>query len=455
MMVESIDAARRRHQAPSPTRIPPHNLEAEESLLGAMLLSQEAIAAALEVGLSSMCFYKPAHGHVFDAIAHLYGEGAPADPVTVAEVLSRHGHLEAIGGPATLISLQARTPAIGNATRYGRIVEEHALLRRLIGAGGDIVELGYSLPDDVGAAVDEAEARVFDVAQHRVAESISPLREVLERQLDHLESLGEQGLAITGLPTGFRELDKQLSGLQPSNLIVLGARPSMGKTALALNMAAYAATHVSAKVLIFSLEMNERELGQRLLAAEARVDSTKLRNGQLDAADWARISTAVGRLAEAPIFIDDNPHLTTMEIRAKARRHKSREGLDLVVVDYLQLMSQSGAENRQNEVAEVSRGLKLLARELDVPVLALSQLSRNPDNRADKRPVLADLRDSGGIEQDSDTVIFIFRDELYDRDSADRGVAEIHVAKQRSGPVGLSRLAFLPYPSFANLAGDR
>ncbi len=451
-MVTSIDDSRRRHQATAGARVPPHNVVAEESLLGAMLLSQDAIASSLEVGLHADDFYKPAHGHVYDAITTLYGRGEPADPVTVAELLSRAGHLDAVGGPAILITLQAGTPAIGNAARYARIVEEHALLRRLIRAGGDVVELGYSLPDDVGGAVDLAEATVFGVAQHRVTESGSTLRDILSRQLDHLERLEEQGGDhITGIPTGFIDLDRQLSGLQPSNLIIVGGRPGTGKTALGLGMAAHAATHAGAKVLIFSLEMTEGELGGRLLAAEARVNSADIRDGRLSPAEWVRINAAVGKLSEVPIFIDDNPHLTIMELRAKARRHQSREGLDLVVIDYLQLMTGAG-ENRQLEVAEVSRGLKLLARELRVPVVALSQLSRNTEQRADKRPMLADLRDSGGIEQDADTVIFVYRDELYYPDSPDRGMAEINVAKQRSGPVGMSRLAFLPFPRFANMA---
>jgi replicative DNA helicase len=451
-MVASSDDVRRRQQASAATRVPPHNVVAEESLLGAMLLSQDAIASALEVGLAADAFYKPAHGHIYDAITTLYGRGDPADPVTVAEHLTRAGQLEVIGGPATLISLQAGTPTIGNAARYARIVEEHALLRRLIRAGGDVVELGYSLPDDVGAAVDLAEATVFGVAQHRVTESGSSLHDILSRQLDQLELLEQQGgNHLTGIPTGYTELDKQLSGLQPSNLIIIGGRPGTGKTALAMGMAAHAATHAGTKVLVFSLEMTEAELGQRLLAAEARVNSAAIRDGKLSVSEWGRINAAVARLAEAPVFIDDNPHLTIMELRAKARRHQSREGLDLVVIDYLQLMTGTG-ENRQLEVAEVSRGLKLLARELRIPVVALSQLSRNTEQRADKRPMLADLRDSGGIEQDADTVIFVYRDELYYADSPDRGMAEINVAKQRSGPVGMSRLAFLPHPSFVNMA---
>jgi replicative DNA helicase len=402
-MAQSIDDARRRqpgmsgrHQGASGARVPPHNLQAEESLLGAMLLSRDAIVAAVEVQLSADDFYKPAHGHVFDAVTSLYAAGDPADPVTVAESLSRAGVLEAIGGPAILISLQAGTPAIGNAGRYARIIEEHSLLRRLIRVAGDIAEIGYGLPEDVAGAVDEAEAMVFDVAQRRVTDSMATIRDLLSAQLDHLEALFERNQEITGVPTGFIDLDRQLAGLQPSNLIIIGGRPGTGKTSFALGLAAHAALEARTPVLVFSLEMSHRELTQRLLCSEARVDATRMRNGKLLESDWPKISHAVGRLGEAPIFIDDNPHLTIMEIRAKARRLKSREGLGLIVIDYMQLMSgRSNAENRQVEVSEMSRGLKILARELNVPVIALSQLSRNLESRADKRPVLADLRESG------------------------------------------------------------
>ena len=401
-MVQAFDDARRRSSSGSVARVPPHNLEAEESLLGAMLLSRDAIVAAVEAQLGQDDFYKPAHGHVFEAITALYGQGEPADPVTVAEELRRAGLLEGIGGPATLISLQARTPAIGNATRYATIVEEYALLRRLIAVAGEIAEMGYSVPDDVLAAIDAAEALVFDVAQRRVTDSMLPIRELLERHLDHIEALYERGQDIIGVPTGYVDLDQQLAGLQPSNLVIVGGRPGTGKTSFSLGMAAHAALDGRHPVLVFSLEMSHLELTQRLLCSEARVDASRMRNGRLLETDWPKISHAVGRLAEAPIHIDDNPHLTVMEIRAKARRLKSRQGLGLIVIDYLQLMTgRQSAENRQVEVSEISRGLKILARELEVPVVALSQLSRNLETRADKRPVLADLRESGCVTADT------------------------------------------------------
>ncbi|MDQ3641177.1 MAG: replicative DNA helicase [Actinomycetota bacterium] len=841
-MAQSIEDARRRQpgasgrQGASTTRVPPHNLQAEESLLGAMLLSRDAIVAAVEVQLSADDFYKPAHGHIYDAVTSLYAQGDPADPVTVAESLSRAGVLEAIGGPALLITLQAGTPSIGNAGRYARIIEEHSLLRRLIRVAGDIAEMGYSLPEDVANTVDEAEAMVFDVAQRRVTDSMATIRDLLSAQLDHLEALFERNQEITGVPTGFIDLDRQLAGLQPSNLVIIGGRPGTGKalaldtpiptptgwttmgdlaagddvlddaghpcrvtyatpvmtdrvcyevtfddgsrivadadhqwfaygfpacdfparksfrqaqyqlgrpvtypqlsrdpsshrrlprvvttqqmvdegvhawnggcpnwylplakpldlpeadlpvdpyvlgcwlgdgkttgseitvgeedqdhfhaeftaagygferraalqwatvpvagkgawqgyagprrvltrelratgllrgagkhipaaylrastrqrlallqglldtdghvekdgvvdlclsdlallrqarevvcslghkpgpirervirlpdgrityawrfgctplgpvlrrgrkagryegarsrrtsgrimrraivsirpvssvpvrcitvdspdhlylagesmipthnTSFALGIAAHAALEARTPVLVFSLEMSHRELTQRLLCSEARVDATRMRNGKLLESDWPKISHAVGRLGEAPIFIDDNPHLTIMEIRAKARRLKSREGLGMIVIDYMQLMSgRSNAENRQVEVSEMSRGLKILARELNVPVIALSQLSRNLESRADKRPVLADLRESGSLEQDADVVIFLYRDEVYNRDTPDRGTAEVIVAKHRNGPIGVTHLAFLDhYTRFANMA---
>ena len=451
-MVQSLDDARRRQSGAG--RVPPHNLQAEESLLGAMLLSKDAIAAAVET-CSAEDFYKPAHGHVFEPITSLYIQGEPADPVTVADELRRAGLIDAIGGTAVLISLQANTPATSNAGRYARIVEEHALLRRLIGVAGEIAELGYNVPDDVADAVDRAESMVFGVAQRRMTDTVKPIRDLLSESLDRLEALFDRGEAITGVPTGYIDLDQQLAGLQPSNLVIVGARPGMGKTSLALGMAAHAAVQGHRPVLLFSLEMSHLEITQRLLCSEARVDATRMRNGRLHESDWPKISHAIGRLGEAPIFIDDNPMTTVMDIRAKARRMKSREGgLGLIVIDYIQLMSgRTSAENRQVEVSEISRSLKILARELEVPVVALSQLSRNLEMRADKRPVLADLRESGALEQDADVVMFIYRDELYNQDTTERDTAEIHVAKHRNGPTGVTTLAFLKhYTRFENMA---
>lgn len=448
---------RRGASAPGIGRVPPHNLQAEESLLGAMLLSRTAIDLASEL-VTADDFYKPAHGHVYEAVTSLAAQGEPVDPVTVAEELRRHDLLEAIGGPALLLSLQAATPATSSAGRYAKIVEEHSLLRRLIGVAGEIAELGYEVPDDVTKAVDQAESMMFEISQHRVTDSMSKLHDLLDQTLDTLEALYDRGEGITGTPTGYLAFDELTSGLQPNALVVIGARPGVGKTSFALGMAGHAALEAHRPVLFFSLEMSRVELSQRLLCSEARVDSVKMRNGRLTEDDWRRISHGIGRLGDAPLWIDDNPNVTVMEIRAKSRRLQSKVGkLGMIVVDYVQLMTgRSRAENRQVEVAEISRGLKILARELQCPVVALAQLNRSLEQRADKRPMLSDLRESGALEQDADLVVFLYRDEHYNPESPDRGTAEVLVAKHRNGPTGMVRLAFLDhYTKFANMArGD-
>jgi replicative DNA helicase len=436
-------------------RVPPQNIEAEESLLGAMLLSKEAIATAVET-VNAADFYKPAHGHLFEAIVTLYGAGEPVDPVTVAEALQRAGVLDGIGGKNAVLRIQTGTPAASNAAFYARIVAEHALLRRLVSVGSEIAELGYTLPDDITEVLDRAESLVFDVANRRQTTSLRGIHATLQDSLAHLEALFEHDGQTTGIPTGFRDLDEVLLGWQPSNLIVVAARPGQGKTAFALGTATHAALHEHRPVIFFSMEMGYLELTQRILAAEAGINSRLLRTGRIPESDWTRISTAVGRLADAPLFIDDNPHLTVMDMRAKCRRLKAQHGdLGLVVVDYLQLMStgQRRAENRQVEVSDLSRGLKVLARDLDVPVIALSQLNRSLEYRADKRPMLADLRESGALEQDADIVAFIYRDDTYNPDSSEKGMAELIVAKHRNGPTAKVRLAFLEHLTrFSDLA---
>ena len=412
------------------------------------------MSAVAEMGLNAGDFYKPAHQHLYEAVRVLVSTGQAVDVVTVAEELRRSGLLDDIGGPSFLLDLQAATPAISNAARYARIVQDTALLRRLITVAGEIAELGYDEPDDVVKVLDEAESKVFEIAEHRVTDSTKQIGDLLGLAMADLERVYENGNTITGTATGYTDLDELLSGLQPSTLNVVGARPSMGKTAFALGIATHVAVEGALPVLFFSLEMGHKELTQRILASEARVDSSKMRTGRLSQQDWSKIGKAIGRL-EAPLFIDDNPNVTVMEIRAKARRLTQRLGtLGLIVIDYLQLMSGRGsAENRQVEVSEISRGLKILARELGVPIIALSQLSRNLESRQDKRPMLADLRESGSIEQDADVVMFIYRDEVYHPESPDRGVAEIAVAKHRSGPIGTKRLVFLgPYTRFDNAA---
>jgi replicative DNA helicase len=430
----------------APGRVPPQNIEAEESLLGAMLLSKDAIATAVET-VAAGDFYKPAHAHLFEAIVTLYGAGEPVDPLTVAEALRRHDLLDGLGGKQAILRIQAATPAASNAGFYARIVADHALLRRLVAAGSEIAELGYTLPDDVTETLDRAESLVFEIANGRQTTSLRGIHATLQDSLAHLEALFEHDGQTTGIPTGYRDLDELLLGWQPANLIVVAARPGQGKTAFALGSAVHAALHEQRPVVFFSLEMGYLELTQRILAAEAGVNSRLLRTGRIPESDWTRISHAVGRLAEAPLFIDDNPHLTVMDMRAKCRRLKAQHGdLGLVVVDYLQLMSSPRkGENRQVEVAELSRGLKVLARDLDVPVLALSQLNRSLEYRADKRPMLADLRESGALEQDADIVAFIYRDDTYNPDSSEKGVAEVIVAKHRNGPTGKIRLAFLEH----------
>ena len=453
MGVPDFDAGRAAGERRASGRIPPHNIEAEESLLGAMLLSKDAIATAVET-VAAEDFYKPAHAHLFDAIVTLYGAGEPVDPTTVAEALRRAGVLDALGGKNAVMRIQVGTPAASNAAFYARIVADHALLRRLVAVGSEIAELGFTLPDDVTDVLDRAESLVFEVANRRQTTSLRRIHATLQDSLAQLEALFERDGQLTGVPTGFRDLDEVLLGWQPSNLIVVAARPGQGKTAFALGTATHAAVEVGRPVVFFSLEMGYLELTQRILAAEAAVDSRLLRTGRIPETDWSRISRAVGRLAEAPLFIDDNPHLTVMDMRAKCRRLKAQYGdLALVVVDYLQLMSTpKKAENRQVEVSELSRGLKVLARDLDVPVLALSQLNRSLEYRADKRPMLADLRESGALEQDSDIVAFIYRDDTYHPDSPDKGVAEVIVAKHRNGPTAKIRLAFLEHlTKFANL----
>jgi replicative DNA helicase len=383
-------------------RVPPHSIEAEESLLGAMLLSKDAIAAAVE-SVRPEDFYKPAHGHLFEAIQSLYGQGEPVDPVTVAEELRRAGLLDSLGGKQAILRIQTGTPAAANAAHYAKIVEERALLRRLIGVAGEIAEMGYEMPDDVTTTLDRAETLVFEVANRRLSGSLIGIYPALQQSLDQLEALYGRDGSMTGVPSGYHDLDEVLLGFQPSNLIVVAARPGQGKTSFALGAASHVALQTRRPVVFFSMEMGYLELTQRMLAAEAGVNSRLLRTGKIPDPDWTKISHAVGRLAEAPFYIDDNPHCTVMEMRAKTRRLKAVHGdLGLVVVDYLQLMSTTRrSENRQVEVSELSRGLKILARDLETPVMALSQLNRSLEYRTDKRPMLADLRESGCLTGDT------------------------------------------------------
>jgi replicative DNA helicase len=438
----------------SSARTPPHNVQVEQSLLGAMLLSREAIDIAIET-VESSHFYRPSHQHIFDAISTLAASGDEADVVTVGDLLDRSGLLDGVGGSAALMDLQAQAPAISGARKYAEIIRENSMLRRLITVSNEIAEMAYDRPEDVVKTVDQAENMVFEIAQGRNSDSMADMRTLIEQNLDRLEMLYERDEQITGTPTGFVDFDELTSGLQPNAFIVIGARPAMGKTSFALNIASHAAIEANRPVLLFSLEMGQLELSQRMLCSESRVDSKNVRDGKLEESDWTKISQGVGRLSEAPIWIDDNPGLTVMDIRARARRLKSQVGdLGLVIVDYIQLMTgRANVESRQVEISEISRNLKILARELEVPVIGLSQLSRTLESRQDKRPMLSDLRESGAIEQDADIVMFLYRDEVYNPESPDAGIAEVIVAKHRNGPTDTIRLAFLPqYTRFANMA---
>ena len=441
-------------QAKSAQRVPPHNVEAEESVLGAMLLSEASISDVLE-RLRSEDFYRPAHRRIFECVVALFGRGEAVDSVTVAEELRRAGALDEVGGKPYLFHLVNSVPAASNASYYARIVEETALLRRMIEATQQAAAMAFESAEDVDHIVDQVEQLIFSVAQKRLGDRFAHIRDLLHEHLEQVEALQLRGASVTGVPTGFIDLDNLTSGLQPSNLVIVAARPSFGKTSFALNIAQQAATEHAVPVAIFSLEMSKMELVQRLVCAEALVDVQKLRTGNLSDQDWSRLATAVGRLADAPIYIDDTEAVTVLEIRAKARRLKQKHGLGLVIVDYLQLMSgPRRSENRQQEISEISRSLKILARELEVPVIAVSQLSRAVEARQDKRPMLADLRESGAIEQDADLVLFIYRDEVYNPDSPDKGTVEVLLSKHRNGPVGRLKLTFLQnYTKFANYTG--
>jgi replicative DNA helicase len=436
----------------APQRIPPHNVDAEASLLGAMMLSQDAIATVLERGLAGEDFYKPAHRQIFDAIRALSVGGEPVDPVTVGDMLRRAALLEGVGGLDALVRLQNATPAISSADRYAKIVRDTARLRRVIKAASEIAEIAYSEPADVDKALDEAEGKIYDVSSGHVNEGARQLSDLVVESLGIIEKRWEDPSAMTGVPTGFDKLDELLLGLQPGALHVIGARPGMGKSALALNMAVNVARSTMRPVIFFSLEMSAYELSQRVLASEASVPSEVLRGAAPNERQWTEIGRAVGRL-DIPLVIDDSPMTSVGSMRARARRTRLAEGdLALIVVDYLQLMGGDvKVENRQLEVSDISRNLKLMAREFDVPIIALSQLSRNLENRSDKKPNLSDLRESGAIEQDADVVMFIYRGDAAGDSTAVRGSADLIVAKHRAGRTDSVKLAWIePFTRFEN-----
>jgi replicative DNA helicase len=454
MAMRSVpDGGPRPNASPTYERVPPHNVEAEESVLGSMLLSRDAIAEVLEL-LHEDDFYRPAHRTVFRSVLDLYSHGQAVDPVTVAEELRRSGELADVGGAPFVHTLVSSVPTAANAGYYARIVKEAGILRRLIDTGTRIVQLGYETPQDTERAVDLAESWVYQVAQGRVTEDYQSLREVLTSTLEAIERLHNDSREITGVATGFPELDRLTSGLQASNLIIVAARPAVGKSTLGLDVARNASVRSGVPTVVFSLEMSKTELVQRLMCAECSVDMQRLRTGRMEDSDWTRLTRSLGRLAEAPLFIDDSAAITMMELRAKCRRLKQRHGLGLVVVDYLQLMQPSKrVESRQQEVSEISRALKLLAKELAVPVIAISQLSRQTEARSDKKPMLSDLRESGALEQDADMVMFIYREDLYDPESPRKGEADLIVAKHRNGPTDTVTVTFQgQYSRFAPMA---
>lgn len=422
-------------------RLPPHNIEAEQSVLGSLLIDRDAIIKVASY-VRADDFYISANGVIYQAILDLYNRREPTDFVTLSDELERRSALDDIGGLGYLSSLLNTVPTAVHVEYYGRIVERTSTLRRLIDAGTRIVGIGYQDAVETEDALDSAEQTLFTVSQKRQTKDFQSISDVLDRFFDQLDYLQQHRGEVVGVPSGFSDLDQLTGGLQRSDLIIVAARPSMGKTAFSLGLAYGAAVQHDKTVGVFSLEMSAEQLVQRLLATETGVDSHRLRLGMIDDNEWDRISRAFGRLAEANVFIDDSANASVMDVRSKARRLQAENGLDLVIVDYLQLMSGRRSDNRVNEVSEITRGLKSLARELNVPVIALSQLSRAVETRADHRPMLSDLRESGSIEQDADIVMFIYRDEKYDENSEKKGIAEIIVAKHRNGPVGSINLRF-------------
>ncbi len=432
-------------------RTPPQDLVAEQGVLGGMLLSKDAIADVVEV-IKGRDFYRPAHELIYDAVLDLYGRGDPADPVTVAAELTKRGDIARAGGAPYLHTLISSVPTSANAGYYARIVADRAILRRLVEAGTKIVQLGYSEEGEIEEAVNAAQAEVYAVTDTNASEDYIQLSELLPDALDEIEALSK-GLVQHGIKTGFKDLDTLTGGLHEGNMIVLAARPAVGKSTLGLDIARYAAIHEGQTAVIFSLEMSRSEITMRMLSAEARVGLNAIRSGQLSDDEWGRLAKRMGEISQAPLFIDDSPNLSLMEIRAKARRLKQKHGLKLIVIDYLQLMtSGKRVENRQQEVSEFSRNLKLLAKELEVPVIAISQLNRGPEQRADKKPLLSDLRESGSIEQDADVVILLHREDLFDS-GIRQGEADLIIAKHRNGPTRTITVASqLHFARFSDMA---
>ncbi len=437
-------------------KLPPQNLEAEQSVIGGILLDNQSLNSVLEI-LGVEDFYSEAHRKIFTAIVELYDKNEPSDLITLSNILKSKNQLDQAGGVSYLSSLADNVPSAANIAHYSKIVKEKAILRRLIGTATEILNKSYNAGTDIDTVLDEAEHAIFEISENKIRPAFSPFKDIIKESVKTIEKLYERKELVTGVPTGFEKIDDITSGLQKADLVIIAGRPSMGKTAFALNIAQYAALEANTPVAVFSLEMSKEQLALRMLSSEARVDSQRIRRGFLGEADWPRLIAAAGRLSEAQIFIDDSSAITALEMKAKARRLKSEVDLGLIILDYLQLMRSGGYRetSREQEISEISRSLKALAKELNVPVIALSQLNRKLEDRTNKRPQMADLRDSGAIEQDADLIAFIYRDEVYDKseENPEKGMAEIIIGKQRNGPTGMVKLAFQDkFARFENLA---
>ncbi len=435
-------------------KIPPNDIEAEQAILGSMLTDKDAVISALEV-LKANDFYREDNKAIYEAITSLYNRAEPIDIITVKSELVSTGKFETVGGLEYLAILPDKVPTSANVEQYIKIVEEKALLRNLIKTANEIINLGYSQTEEVDDIMDMAEKKIFDILKQKNQTGFTPIKDVLVETFAQIERLYNKSDVITGIPTGFMELDYKTAGLHNSDLVLVAARPAMGKSAFVINIAANAAIRSNVPVVIFNLEMSKEQVANRILCSEAMVDSNKVRTGKIEEDDWTKLASALGPISEAPIYIDDTPGISIMEIRAKCRKLKLEKNIGLVIIDYLQLVSASGKKNssREQEISEISRSLKILAKELNVPVIALSQLSRAPEQRKDDhRPILSDLRESGAIEQDADIVMFLYRDDYYNENSEEKNIAEVILAKHRGGSTGTVKLAWLgDYTKFANL----
>jgi len=438
-------------------KIPPQSVEAEQAVLGSILLDNDSLHQVVEI-LEVEDFYREAHRKIFASMLELYNKNEPSDLITLTESLNQKKQLEEVGGASYLSSLVDNIPTAANVLYYAKIVREKSVLRKTITAATEIITRGYENREDVDSLLDFAENRIFQISEYQIKPSFYPLREILKSSFLTIEKLYERRELITGVPSGFHDLDTLTSGFQDSDLIIIAGRPSMGKTSFALNIARNAAVEKNIPVAIFSLEMSKEQIALRMLCSEGKIDAHKLRGGFLSESDWPKLTRAAGILSEAPIFIDDSAGINVLEMRAKARRLKKDQKLGLIIVDYLQLMREKGgAESREQEISAISRSLKALAKELNIPVIALSQLNRRVEERQNKRPQLADLRESGAIEQDADVILFIYRDEIYNENSSDKGIAEVIIGKQRNGPSGRTvKLVFIDkYTLFENYAHGR